>query len=369
MEELLALLGLTIWLALATCPVALTSCCCGGCTYFSDNFSTDNLATDYTLVRGTWNVTGGKLTTSSSNALLLVNIPSLSTNHRVTLNVSLAASGDGGRVVFGYTDDDNYLFLELVQGAASKFVATCYERVSGVETQIGVETIELTSTAGEEIPVSICVNGEVTTVTLDDLGSDYTWRISTVNHISAGTIIGLGTNAVASGVSFDSLFFYKEQTDDPICLACGFTCNSYCQDGTYPRTVEITLGNVADGPFCTGDCAPEFETTYILDQQQPLYMIAGHPECTYGIEATGSICSAFASVLLTAQYITSGTTIDWRLCISKVGIFLPFSVCGTATVSGRDCTTSFSGTITISTGSNVSGCDFDHSTFAGIPVP
>lgn len=57
-------------------------CCCACKIRFEDDYSTDRLADDYTVRAGSWSVSGGKLTTSSANALLLVTQP-MGSRHKV----------------------------------------------------------------------------------------------------------------------------------------------------------------------------------------------------------------------------------------------------------------------------------------------
>lgn len=244
MLELLYIIGLTIWLALSSCPLALTSCCCG-CNYFTDNFSTDNLATDYTTVSGSWSVSGGKITTSSSNALVLVNSTSISNHHLHTVTPTLTAVGDTSKVIAGYQDADNYLFAELTRGA-SNTTAKFYKRVAGVETQVGTARTLNTSAP----TVTFCCGDNKTLIIFSWPGGFGTLscRISSTTVFSTGNRVGIGTGTVVSDVSFDSLTFAKHQFDNPDCSVCAPNCTVCGTDADHDNARwRITITGWARG--------------------------------------------------------------------------------------------------------------------------
>lgn len=221
------------------------NCCCG-CNYFTDDYSTDNLATDYTAASGSWAVTGGKLTTSSSNALLIVNATSGSNYHVTTATVTMAASGDENRVVVGYVDTDNYIFLELVQGATTA-TAKLYKRVAGINTQIGV-TKTLTLSPGSALTFSICCGPELTVARFSR-----TVKISD-SFISTGNKIGFASGTVGSSVTFDDLTLSKHSTDNATCVTCNTVCNKCLNDIAADNYALLMPDDLTSDVGCEG-CA------------------------------------------------------------------------------------------------------------------
>lgn len=251
MTDILYIIGLAIWLLLSSCPLALTHCCCG-CNYFTDNFSTDNLATDYTAISGSWSVSGGKLTTNSSNGFLLVNTTSVSNYHNYTITPTLAAVGDTAKVVAGYQDADNYLFAELTRGA-SNTTARFYKVVAGVQSQVGTDRT-LNSSAPT---VSFCCSDNKTLVLFSWTGgfSTITCRIASVSTLSTGNQVGVGTGTVVSGVSFDNLTFARHKVDNPDCADCAANCSTCGIDSDYDNSRwKITITGWAKGTCPDSSC-------------------------------------------------------------------------------------------------------------------
>lgn len=251
MNDFLYLLGLAVWMAISCCPLALTSCCCG-CTYFTDSFSADNLATDYTTLSGSWAVSAGKLSTSSSNALLLVNTTSVSNYFNHTVTPTLGSVGDVAKVIAGYLDADNYLFAELTRGSSTT-TARFYQVAGGVQSQVGTDRTLNTSAP----TVTFCCGDTQTLLLFSWTGgfSSITCRIRSTTVLSPGNRVGVGTGASASTVSFDNLTLARHKVDNPDCADCAANCSTCGVDSDYDNSRwKITITGWAKGTCPDSSC-------------------------------------------------------------------------------------------------------------------
>ena len=247
---------LLIYMFLAFCPaivlaVAAAACCCG-CTIFSDSFITDNLATNYTTISGTWVVGSGRLSATSTGGLLVVNAESASNHHIHTVTPTLGAVGDVARVVAGYDDSDNYLFVELTRGASTT-TAQFFQRVAGVDTQIGSDrTFSISAPT-----VTFCC-GPTKTLIVFSWACGFgtcTCRISSTVALSAGNQVGVGTGGTAVSVSFDNLTLAKHYSDDNTCAECAANCSTCGDDADYDNARwKITITGWAKGTCPDTSC-------------------------------------------------------------------------------------------------------------------
>jgi hypothetical protein len=362
---------LLIWLMLAACPVAffaVQTCCCG-CIYFSDKFAVDNLATDYTTVSGTWAVGAGKLTTSSGNALLLTNATSVSNHGSMGATVTLGVDGDVAIVLVSYLDANNYVFVELTQGATT-LTARLYQRSGGSNTQLGFTALG-TNTPGSEFAtmppgtafsVIVCAGNTTTTVSVNGFciagrNADY----------SRGNRAGVGTGSVTGSVTFDNISFLKVPADDPVCGQCCFNCAGNCDLGTFPTTVELTVNGITGffGICSDADCN-FYNHTYILDRIEQGTFFSG---CLYRFAYADPTlpCGRFFGEAWTFDAtIVAGTTgIQWLIS----AYFGTSTTCprfgASTTVAAGDCLQTVTGTFTGVPG--LCGCEVVGATFTLVP--
>jgi hypothetical protein len=157
--EILASLGLVlVAFLLGNCP-----CCGDPCIYFQDDYSVDNLATDYDNRSGSWAVSLDLLITTSTDALIVANteVPTGVSAVFAETQMSFTATTATGRLVIAYVDDDNYWFAE-VQAGATDGTLKLYERSGGTNTQRGSTTTIAGLQINETVTVQLCyADGEL----------------------------------------------------------------------------------------------------------------------------------------------------------------------------------------------------------------
>lgn len=285
MIELLSIIGLAIWLALSTCPLALTHCCCG-CNYFTDAFAVDNLATDYTTVSGAWTVSGGTLNTASSNAILVANTTSTNNYHRITATFGFSPAGDIQRLIGGYADSSNFLYLQLTHSSTQSEVKL-FKRVAGVNTQIG-STKNVTASA-EGYTLTLCCDPDGTVGSATANGFLGTVKIIAVNEVSAGNQCGFATGAITGTAAFDSLTFQNVYQNNTKCESCLEKCN-HCIDLIVPGIIVATVNTSGT---TNSPCDPEVNCASIDGSAWSLQRVgsageAGETECPEGTASHGS---------------------------------------------------------------------------------
>src|SRR5689334_1020453 len=75
-------------------------CCCTSCQFFSDDFSSNDIA-NYTQVSGSPTISGGLLNMTNSTTILTGNTanPNSDSNTKITVTVNAATSGDTARII------------------------------------------------------------------------------------------------------------------------------------------------------------------------------------------------------------------------------------------------------------------------------
>jgi hypothetical protein len=275
--------------------VAMVVCCCSSdtCTIFTDDFSTDQLATEYTTSAGTWAVSGGKVTCTTASALITCDTTVTGGLTAVFASVTFtpATTSDIGRLVIGYSDGNNYWFAE-VQAGAFHGTLKFFQRSAGTDTQKGATQTITGFQATETATIQMCYStGNVFAYVQAGASAAGVQAGGTITI--AGTKCGLGTGSGSSSCAFDDFSFSKHYTDDPTCNFCNLLCNP-CPD-KLPDTIEVTLpSTVYNGAQDAGGtgvndtcCNAQNSRTFVLDlrgvdQQHAVQLCAGMP--------TPSIC-------------------------------------------------------------------------------
>jgi hypothetical protein len=255
--------------------VPCSNCGCGNCEIFSDDFSVDNLATDWDDRSGSWAVSGGDLDCTSASALIVTTADVTAGLNGVfaAVKITCATTSDIGRLVIAYVDDNNYWFAE-VQPGASNGTLKLFQRSSGVNTQKGDTQTIAGFQATEQLQLVICYSsGVVVTTAGTNLAT-----VSTSSSITiAGTQCGLGTGAGSSSVSFDDFSFTQHDVDNATCAFCDRACNP-CSDGL-PATIEVTLpSNLYDSENNPINCVT---TACCLTQNGQTVVLALDPTATF----------------------------------------------------------------------------------------
>lgn len=244
------------WAVFAWPLVGIIPCpdCCGCTAFWEDDFSTDQLSTDYTTVSGTWAVGSGVLTTTSSGALIVADATSLSGHGRVSADGKLSSAGTY-RLIGSYTNSSNYLFVEITINGASSTLKL-WQKVAGADTQLG-GTCTFTGATNTFYTTVLCWNGATAVATLTN-GSTVNCA-ATGSYSGTGSIAGVGATPGGTA-TFDNLTFYPSPSDDSSCPHCGVsTCSTRCTP--LPAEVTITLSGIVNGNCTTCD---DYNATYVV---------------------------------------------------------------------------------------------------------
>lgn len=225
------------------------------CTIFSDDFSTDRTGTDYTVVVSSWTVTGGKLTTGSSGALIVENTAGTTGHGRASIVGQVSTSTASFRLVGSYVDASNYVFCEVtINGASSTF--KLWKRVSGSDTQLG-STYTFTGATATNYTLEICWNGTIASASIDSANS------KSGLYSGSGNQAGVGASAAGGTVTLDTFTFDKNIADDGSCTACQviscITCNGF--SGIASR-LQVDVNSLSDG---TCGACDTLNGTYVVD--------------------------------------------------------------------------------------------------------
>lgn len=269
MLTLLYDLLLTLFAALPWCVPLFFWCTCCGCTAFTDDYSTDQLATAYNTRSGSWSVGSGVLTTTSSGALLRCE-SEVNGRGRVTVTAKLSTASGSWRLIGSYADDDNYLFVEFAYtGVGNNYTIKLYDRTAGANTQMG-RTLTGATAAGNNVQLFLCWDGDHLA-----MGGPSTSGTEIIlgEYSGVGTKAGVGASPGATA-TFDNFTLSRHKADNSTCFSCQ-PCTT-CTEGTQVAQVMVEFSGVANGTC--GTCNDFNTTAFILDLENS----AG---CRYAISA------------------------------------------------------------------------------------
>jgi hypothetical protein len=235
--------------------------CCGGggtCTIFSDDFSVDDLAAEWTQVSGSWSIGSGVLSTSSSNAVLVCDTEypgGVFGNHVIQTSLK-ASTGNYSRIIFNY-HSGSYYHIEVYWNGSSSYV---YIKTSGGST-IATSAVQ-SFTDGVTYSFRVCVERDQVFVNVNDsyvIGKSYLSGTNQFNY----TTCGVGTGSTSSSLQFDNYVFSYASSENQTCPDCNQPC-IYCEDGVGPEFFQLTVSDVT-GSSDRGDCSncSIFNATYI----------------------------------------------------------------------------------------------------------
>lgn len=275
------------------CEACLTSC-----TIFSDDYATDELSQFYNQRTGTFTVTGGTVTTTSTPGLL--RCEALGTFGHGRVSVRGKSSTGGGstiRVVGSYTDDNNYLFAEITFSGVTGALRL-WKKVAGADTQLGT-TQTFTFATNTFYQLRVCWDG----TTAVAVGGD---QVISGAYTGTGNQGGLGANPTSGGTAtFDDFEFVVYVDDNADCEECTeddtSACN-LCITGVGPKFLSLTVSGVmaaADndcltdgGSFLECDNATLANATWIVPRATITDVLsdiscAGTPD----IDPTAEVCT------------------------------------------------------------------------------
>lgn len=220
------------------------------CDLFDDAFASDNLATDYTQVSGTWAVTSGYLETTSSNALLKLNTGSDVPDSKLMLTVDIKAmtSGDVIRVGIGY-DGTDYLYAEITRDGVCGIMSLNSTSGGKLSEDIWFGN----STSSDYAKVFVAYDGSWFYA---GQWSGSTPAATTVHAVqvaapSSGYYAVLGTGSIGgSGVRFDNIALASWYFTDT-----SITANDGCFTHSVRCGPPITTQNSGTPPTFTDDAA------------------------------------------------------------------------------------------------------------------
>ncbi len=292
-------------------------CCCGpGCSFFTDDFAVDDLATNYTSVSGSWSIGSGVLSIASSNAVLTGNTanPNSDSNTKISITVNIATSGDTARIILDYQNSSNYWFAEVKAGTGAYL--RIYQRSGGTNTLMR-DCGSFTRATGTFTFCASIYSGEMRTT----VGS------YTVKHSATFTQTGygLGTGTLTGTVTFDDLAVTITSADCSPCTDVGGcvggvdgNCNG-CINGTTPGTMRVhfragTLSNQGCGTCTTlngtdVDC-PQFAggTGINCSYRNTSVSLCGR---TYVVEVTTAVSGSDTILTVSLFNTGSGNVFTW----------------------------------------------------------
>lgn len=219
--------------------------CCGSCELFHDDFSSDDLATNWDVASGTWSISSGLLhctTTNSRIDTVTENVVGLFhyKSSKATVDIT-GATGDIARVYVG----DSY--------GEIKFGSSGYLAIYDNTGTLIVKRNLNIPTSG-----TYCASINYYVTRFDfQLLTGAAYAISAPVAAASGSTTGLGTGATASNITFDN-FTMSEANDPAKCPPCGgdIQCGNCNGSGNViPNGWWATISGVATaGALPFGKC-------------------------------------------------------------------------------------------------------------------
>ena len=268
---------------------ACPGCHCQTCVIFADDFSSDDLAANWTQQSGSWAISGGTLSTSSSNAVMTCNqtFSDAPTWHNHVIQVNLQAStGNRSRVIFSYVSggSSTYNYLEIYWNGTS---SAAYIKTSADVTI--ATTSSLSYTNGTWYTFMLCVfAGSVFVQSMPLTGSFTDCVDATV--ASTTTTAGIGTGTAGATINFDLFSLEKHHSEDPICKDC-LPCPG-CSGATPDRlyvTMPALSTNSGGSPPCA-DCGSIAGDYYLQRCVDMPYTVFGNYWCHWQYTFPAPIC-------------------------------------------------------------------------------
>lgn len=189
-------------------------------------------------VAGTWTASSGSVSTEDSNSLVVTTNEHSGSTHYIEALVQGDEDGDVVRLIVTYEDADNYLFGEIEFGDDCGYVRL-YKRVSGTNTQLGVDVPSVNLQPGETHEVHLCYDGELLTIVVID-NVAYSQAVT-----ETGTRVGVATGnieATGAGRVTEFEWWIHNDQDNTNCPYCVLPCRIFAD--TFNRSNSTDLGCV-----------------------------------------------------------------------------------------------------------------------------
>jgi hypothetical protein len=236
---------LALFAALSFMPLGIIPCAsCCGCDLFTDDFSADNLATNYTQVSGSWAVASGELDPPATGILLLNTVDPL-TADGVRLSIAWNFGGATGklRLLVDYTSSSNYHFVEIDCTGATSATLQLYRRSGGSNTALHAVAANIGSFGwSTEGTVAVCWKDGILEGTYNTTG------LTDQTTAHGGDDVGIETVSVGASARADDLALARTSDGCPQCAVSGTCCLCSTSASKY---LLVTLAGVTDHADCT----------------------------------------------------------------------------------------------------------------------
>lgn len=274
--------------------------CCGPvvCELFSDDCNvsdTSDVTPKWDELNGDWDYSSNRLrcvASSLTNGVCIADFISPTVNQQITCKFRTSATTAWPRVIFGYVDANNYVYLEIRVGGSGSI--RIVNRVGGTETVVHSQVATASMAINTEYTLTACMTDE----------GRYN---ATVNGVSIArftadpdtNFIGLGVNGTGT-VEFDDIVISRVSAS---CEACDDTpslggCSVCGPDGFKPQQCYATPPSFSDDDYsgCDGIAG-----SYVLDS----------------ITGATCICNWRTEVSLASETVGGcGSGSDWTLAIT-----------------------------------------------------
>jgi hypothetical protein len=223
------------------------------CAIFSDDFATDKTGTDYTVVSGSFTVSGGEISTTSATPLIIADDESTTNHGKATVDVKSSATGNDSRIIGAYVSGTTYVYAKLTYNGAS----STFEVFTGAGTQIG-PTVTTSTASDTYYTMTICWDGTDVTATLSGAGSCK--AIVSGDYSGTGTKAGFGGSRSSGTLTFDNFEFAHIYADDVSCDASclptgtttsGTPCECNTCDPPWTGPIDVDISGFANDTACS----------------------------------------------------------------------------------------------------------------------
>jgi hypothetical protein len=216
-----------------------SGCHCDSCILFTDNFSTNDLATGWSQISGSWSIAGNKLTGSGLLTCSTVPSPPGFFAHVVTVTIT-AVTGQHAQIIFNWSGS-GYNYVDVYFNGASSNVSIKTSGGTTISTSANQNFPN-----GQNVTLSVCVQANTVGVRSANVGLE----ILTGVLASSTMVVGLGC---ASSLSFSSFGWYRHASTMAGCPDCGEgNCAGICANGGPAwNNYAIQIQNMAVDPAGT----------------------------------------------------------------------------------------------------------------------
>lgn len=245
-------------------------CCCGGstCTIFSDNFASDDIATNWTTSSsGSWSISSSTLSTSSTSARLIATAAHPANTGAMKVEVDIkGGSSDKAKIFAAWVDSSHYVYGLITFGASGSLIIV--QNSGSGETTLKSRT-GLNFTTGVYKTFSLCIAPQLDFVVLTGIDNSGITQRTSVNLVipSNAQYFGVGTGTSASAIGFQNFSASRTDNSCPTCPpGTAVTDCSHCigSGGNRPAALLATINGVTAGSSGDGCCAAQWNAQFVM---------------------------------------------------------------------------------------------------------